>query len=634
MWVFFPAIGEASEAQLASAGGGDIVFSFYPSNIHSAGLLLEGTHVADFQTDAVTLTISSDSSLSVETSEGFFAALGEGALSLDAGLNLIAGEVQLRSEDASLIAKKGSRDTLWLTDAGGKHWFYLDYGHFEQQRQTLHGRYMDVRIAADLADMMGQPALQGYLIGAASLETHFRTPVVLSTGQYPDQPMPDLPLGITSSCPVVAPVWPTVEGFDADIAMLKMDEVSEVARLNSRVAIVPTAYFENIGSADVPWFAQFADTRQVDACCADQGDGACAPYGNDQGGLLVYHLYRFMEGRLEQLGQSQVKHAFNSINTDTDAGSVACRAKNRSGRVVPSGCEDLYQAYSNANQAYLGPRDEIIAHSVIWQRDGSIWDKTGPAAVPDGHCDYLPQTQLYGGQVPCMAPVTDVLDRRLSVPESELLIPGARYFMEAWYLVRDDINVFNSFGRKEINPELNGVWTFAAVSAFGQGPVIDDYLSLQQSYAEQNSKPVAAGNVDIVDTGEGHLQLVTSVIKIAAGQWSYDFALMNIDFDRAIDGFDIPIPPGMNVLETAYFDGDADSGNDWSVSFAEGMVKFQAQDEGILKWGSLISFRFVADRAPAEATAKLEVGLAGTPQTLTIKTLSGVPLIFEDGFEQ
>jgi hypothetical protein len=611
------------------ARGGQISFSFYRSNLSHVGLSLEGTHATDSQTDAVSLGISPTSSLSLDTSEGFFEALIGGELLLAAGLNVVAGKLQLRSEQTRLIPKQGTRDTLWLADAVGKHWFYLDYGHFEQQGQSLHGRYMDVRIAGDLAEMMGEPGLKGYLVGAANLETVITTPLTQSDPQFADQTQ-----GITAFCPVPAPNWPTLGGFDADIAMLKIDEVSEVARLGGRVAIVPTAYFENIGSADVPWFAQFADTRQVDACCADQGDGACAPYGNDQGGLLVYHLYRFVDGRLEQLAQSQVKHAFNSINTDSSAGSVACRAPNRSGRVVPSGCEDLYQAYSNANQAYLGPRDEIIAHRAIWQSDGSIWDKTGPDSVPDGNCDYMPDPQLFGGQVPCMAPVTDALDRRLSVQESELLIPGARYFMEAWYLVRDDINVFNSFGRKEIDPELNGFWTFPAVSAFRQGPVIDDYLELQDASASENIQIITATRSDVVTTAEGHLQLASTATKIIQGQWRYDFALMNIDFDRAIERFDIPVPAGMTVLDTDYFDGDTDTSNDWVVSLQPGVLRFQAPDGVSLKWGSLISFRFLADRAPVEAEAELKVAVAGVPQSLKIKTLTGAPLIFKDSFEQ
>lgn len=276
----------------------------------------------------------------------------------------------------------------------------------------------------------------------------------------------------------------------------------------------------------------------------------------------------------------------------------------------------------------------MIAHNAIWKRDNSIWDKTGPGNVPDGNCDYPPDIQLFGGQVPCAAPAADVLDRRLSVVESELLIPGARYFMEAWYLVRDDINVFNSFGRKEIAPALNSAWSFPAVSAFRQGPMIDDYLSLQSAFADSGSHSILATRVDVVGSGEGHLQLATSVSKIADGQWRYDFALINIDFDRAIDGFDIPVPVGMNVIETDYFDGDADTDNDWVASFPPDLVRFQAPDGVALKWGSLVSFRFVSDRQPVEAEAVLGVAVAGTPQILSIKTLSGVALIFEDGFDQ
>ena len=48
--------------------------------------------------------------------------------------------------------------------------------------------------------------------------------------------------------------------------MLKMDNVDQVDRLGGRVAIVPSATFENIGSGDAPWFSMFtlpADRGQL-----------------------------------------------------------------------------------------------------------------------------------------------------------------------------------------------------------------------------------------------------------------------------------------------------------------------------------------------------------------------------------
>jgi len=602
---------------LDSARGGQLEITFYRGNLRDAGLSTGGTRRLDFQHDLVSIAIGQKGSLDFSTSRGFFKDVESGHLQLHAGLTIDAVGLQLASEHLRLEPRTAPHTTLQLSDAQGMDWLYMDYGHYEIDDGWLYARYMDVRIGRDLAARLGDPSLFGFMVGSALLETRLE--------QFPEA-QPATRTGISSSCPVQDPNWPTLSGFDADIAMLKLDSVNQVAREGGRVAIAPSAYFENIGTADVPWFSQFADSRNVDACCADQGDGVCAPYGNDQGGLLVYHLYRFVDGRLEQLAQSQVKHAFNSINIDTGAGSVACGASSSPGRVVPSGCEDLYQVSSNANQAYLGPREEIVAHSGIWLRDGSIWDLTGPLGEPDGNCDYLPDVLLYGGQVPCQAPVADAMDRRMSVLEAELSTPDARYFIEAWYLVRDDVNIFNSIGRKEITPAFNSAWTFATAAPFQQGPVIDEYLTLQDGNA--------GGMTDVIDSGEGFVQVSSTVTMLADDRWQYDFTLMNFDFDRAIGSFDIPVSAAVSIIETAFFDGDTDSENNWVANTQPALVSFTASDTDELKWGSLVSFRFIADKRPNPGVGTLHVADAGEPSSLNINLLTSTNLIFDDSFEQ
>ena len=605
-----------ADAGLMSARGGQLVVTFYRGNLRDVGLKVNGAHPLNFQHDMATIAISQNSSLDFLTKQGFFKELAGGHLKLDTGLTISAANLQIAIEQLDLKPRESSQATLQLMGQQGEDWFFLDYGHYAREGRWLFARFLDIRIGRDLAARLGDPSLFGFVLGSAVLKTKVDLTLLVESGSA---------AGIGPACPVPDPNWPTLPAFDADIAMLKMEYVNQVARESGRVAIAPSAYFENIGTADVPWFAQFADTRNVDACCTDQGDGVCAPYGNDQGGMLVYHLYRFADGRLEQLGQSQVKHAFNSINADTSTGSVSCRAPNRAGRVVPSGCEDLYQVSSNSDQAFLGPREEIIAHTGIWLRDGSIWDLDGPLNEPDGNCDFLPNFQVFGGQVPCQAPVSDAMDRRLSVPESELSVPGARYFIEAWYLVRDDVNIFNSFGRKEITPAFSGGWTFAAAAPFRQGPVINDFLELQNATTNDMT--------DIVDSGEGFVQVSSAVSIIAPDRWQYDIALMNFDFDRAIDGFEIPLSLAVRVSEAEFFDGDPDSENNWLATIQPGLLRFEAAENDKLKWGSLVSFRFIADQPPNVGRASLHVADPGEPGSLNINMLTSSALLFEDGFE-
>jgi hypothetical protein len=603
--------GEAS-IQTLSTKGGSLALTFYRGNLRDSGLKLEGTSQQDYQHDTATLDILPDGHISYRAVDGYFTNLEDGFLPLDAGLKVSFGNLGLDSAQLRLKPRQSSRDTLLISDQSGTDWFYLDYGHYERLGQRLYARFLDIRISEELARQLGDPLLDGYVIGFATLETNIETP----DGE---------PLGFEEACPVDSPNWPTLDGYESDIAMLKLPVITQVAREDGRVAIATSAYFENIGNADIPWFAQFADSRNVDACCADEGDGPCAPYANDQGGMLVYALYRFVEGRLEQLGQSQVKHAFNSVNLDTPDGSLACRAADRGGRVIPTGCEDLYQVGTNANQWFLGPRDEVIAHKAVWLRAGSIWDQTGPAGEPDGNCDFMPENLLFGGQVPCKAPSLDVMDRRLSVAEHALETPGARYFIEAWYLARDDVNVLNSFGHKEVNPVFTTTWTFPPVAPFQQGPVIEEHKALQGADA--------GDLISSVETTQGQLRIASSVSMLETGTWQYDISLMNIDFDRAVNGFDIPIPDPANLSLAVFFDGDSDTANDWAVTTPPGILRFQAPENISLKWGSMVSFRFIIDREPVVVNASLMVANEGTPSSLSGNILGADRSLFKDGFE-
>ena len=185
----------------------------------------------------------------------------------------------------------------------------------------------------------------------------------------------------------------------------------------------------------------------------------------------MFAFYRLLDGRLEQIGRSAAKHAFNSVNFDSPA-SLPCRFTG-SARVVWSGCEDVYSVFTNASQDFLGPRSEITAHTGEWARVGSIFDTDS-----DGLCDPAFDVGAFFGGRRCRVPAVDALDRRLHVAEVDLALPGARYFMESWYVVRDDINIFNSMGHKEVTPTFASVWTFplADGAAFQQGSVLTQWV--------------------------------------------------------------------------------------------------------------------------------------------------------------
>ena len=237
-----------SVIQVLSASGGQLSLTFYRGNLRDIGLQLEGADRLDFQHDAAQLQILSNTRISFRANNGHFTQLEGGSLTLDSGLIIKTQGLQLESSQLAITPKELTRDTLLLSDAQGVDWFYLDYGHYERRGQSLYARFLDMRISRELAEQLGDPTLYGHIVGFATLETQV-----------------DAPTGVIEACPVEAPNWPTQEGYDADIAMLKLPAVNQIVREGGRVAIAPSAYFENIGNADIPWFAQFADSRNADA---------------------------------------------------------------------------------------------------------------------------------------------------------------------------------------------------------------------------------------------------------------------------------------------------------------------------------------------------------------------------------
>ena len=101
-----------------------------------------------------------------------------------------------------------------------------------------------------------------------------------------------------------------------------------------------------------------------------------------------------------------------------------------------------------------------------------------------------------------------------------------------------------------------------------------------------------------------------------------------LDPEETADGI---ISHGWHVRVTNGTDSNPD--NDWIITTTPGQISFRAPEGVSLKWGSLASFRFVADRVPVETPATLYVAGEGVPTSLAANTLSAVEILFRDGFE-
>ena len=509
---------------------------------------------------------------------------------------------------------------LDIVDRQGHVWFVLDHGHYliEDDGRALALRYMNVRLSAYFAQMLHRPDLNGLVVGGMdAISTLAQTDSVQATCSAP---------------------WPGQSGAQANIKMVYQAVDAEsgspdgihfmrcglpngsggydpctTASTNRYAVFSPDTSLLNVGTAAVPWHKMFT--------------GPFAPYGNDQHPFLIWNLYRInADGSLRQLAASGVKHAFNTINK-----TCGCSDSQNN---YPT-CEDSYSNYSNdiaATQTpnYLGPRSEII-----------------PAAGKFGRCKSVFDPNCLGTQ-DANGGAQDDFQYRVVVPEREItasLQSGANYYFEYWYVVRDQVDIYNAMGYRPISFSKNaqGLWTDSA-GTFVNGPVINAWVN--------PTSPVTGTMNQEMPTSEGRARVAVTTTALGAGLYRYNYAVMNLDFSRAVidaahpnepnlhvlssDGFsalNIPISAGATISNVLFDDADDDGGNDWSMTQTANALHWQAPSSHPLNWGTLYHFAFTANRAPLPAHADLGVATTGSPTSYSTTTLAPLDdVIFSDGF--
>jgi hypothetical protein len=597
--------GQSENRQSWSIDGGSLSLQLYAQLLQDLGIKHAGMTGKNGEVE-FELSIGAQGNLEFLTSNGGFEKFVGGSLPVATALQLNWKAGALPISGLRLVPGDDMPPSLYLQDEQSRRWLRLQYGHYSVVKDRLEVEVMDVRLGPAFADSLGNPDLSGAFVGGARLVSQAkwqsRVPGTEEKG------------GIVN--------WPTEMGFSVDVAMLKMDRIDQIARSGGRVAVAPSAEFENIGNGDAPWFNIFT-VPATETNCLDNGSGACEPYGTDQGGILVFAFYRLANGRLEQIGLSAAKHAFNSINFDTPA-SIPCRFIG-SARVVWSGCEDVYSVLTNANQDFLAPRSEITAHTGEWARVGSIFDLDG-----DGMCDPAFDVGEFLGGRRCRVPVTNILDRRLHIGEGELEVEGARYFMDSWYVVRDDINIFNSMGYREVSPNFSTIWRFPATqgTTFQQGSILTEWVDDATVSANESSQ--------LLNTLEGRARVAMRVEDLGGGRYRYRIAVMNYDLDRQFDSLSLNLPLGAQVTAAEHFDGDpdGDTSNSWPATISASELRWDAAPGDAIDWGVLHTFEFTSALPPINAPVTLGVAEAGPPESFDVTALGLLDdVIYFNGFE-
>jgi hypothetical protein len=514
-----------------------------------------------------------------------FTRLAGGAVPHRGGFELAYPGGRLSLQGFVLASGKEPR-TFEIRTAQGEPVFLGDLAHFKVDRQAgrLQVFNIELRMSPELAGRLGSPRLAGSTIGVLAIDARLVVPGTVFSGTA----VPGKAGAAGAGTPPACGDW----SGQQDVALINIPSVGQAERdeVGARVGITPSAFLKNVGTANVPWQVKFSGNQP--------------PYNTAQHPFLVWSLYRLAGGRIEQLGISDVKHAFLTVNVNCDEG--ACN----DGDILGLGCEDVYGENSNESPESLSFRDEITAHSGTWQSQGSHFDQNGDN-VQD-HPEFNPDPPFA---------------HRMLVQEADLATAGAQYFIEAWYLVRDDIDIFNSMGYRRVVPSFDGgSWSFSLPNAFQQGSALNAWV---------DPDAPGAGNANVVfDTTVGKFRLAVRTTSLGGGQWRYDYALANHDFDRQIGRMSIPLF-GSTAGAFYFRDHDQNAGNDWSTLVTPSSITWTKAAGKGLDWGETFNFGFVSNSPPAVADAGLDPVEGDGPGLFAVSTRvpAAGSLIFGDGFE-
>ena len=526
---------------------------------------------------------------------GNFEAFLDGRMVLGANFQLARNGNTISVDRLVIQRNANDKHGLMLLDGNGMPLFSASHIHVYTQpdRSRLVMERMDVRMSQELADLLGVPEWGGLFVGELALDALLHIPAGAKTD------------GRGSPACDGRPQWST-EGFDVDVELIAMGQVSDRGTVvedgKTFEILTPSARLKNdsnLSAADVPWYTKFT--------------GPFPPHNNDQHPYLIWNLYRISDGRLEQVGVSGMKHAFLTINVSCTINCGNGGIPQADGHILWPGCEDVYGVGNNDSPGDLGPRGGINPRTGLFESTGSFFDQDGNG-VQDNSSS---------------APG----ENRMRVWVEDLQTPDAQYLFESWYVIRDDVNIYNGMGYHPLTPNntSGNNWQYG-LGPFAQGRALDEWVA-------PGGTPASGAMNVLFDQDEiGHLQILARAEEVTEGRWRYTYVVKNYDVDHGIESF--AINANTTVDNWHFHDPDQDDTNEWLNEDSGTQLIFSAPivDDSVvnpLTWGQAYTFGFESDAPPIASTVDIAFGPTARPASVTLDLLAPdvVDAIFLDGFE-
>ncbi|MHC5111994.1 MAG: hypothetical protein ACYTHJ_19195 [Planctomycetota bacterium] len=435
----------------------------------------------------------------------------------------------------------------------------------DQATGALNLYAADVVITNELAAAMGMPSLRGQSIAtlhidAGALWIGGDEPQIIEQQEAPADNLVEVPAGDSNVA---------AAGSGPDMVFCQLYGLQQFGRLGSFVGMALATTSWNVGTEPLVWY-QNPDNRHP---------------------FIVGNVFRLKDDRFEQIGQSWIKHGFCAL--DSSQCTTTCQGTGCT--TLGLGCTDTYGASLNANRNYLGPRHEV-----------DPW--TGDFTYAGSHLD--------------SSHSHNAIDHRLQMHDFDLdpaTNPGASYFGEGYYVCLDDINVMNSIAHKPVtfSGSPGGTWNVGmsgSTTSPIDGPAIYSWPDAQFTTIAQEVP------VQEFVSPDGRCVLGWKVTDLGNNMWHYEYALYNVDMDRKVNSFSIPVTDGTIVTNVdfswVFHHGEPYGNTEWSWNLGGGAITWSTTDNPV-RWGTLYNFRFDANVPPVTAVATLGLFEPGTPGSVT-----------------
>jgi hypothetical protein len=564
LFVYCLSLGAIDAQVVRQVTSGVTAITFDPSALNSAGLAIPLLRPSDASPPGISQFLARPkSNLNVA-----FGANGDvtgvaGRLIHAGSFTVTAGARVLRVRDFQIVRASDASSLLLM--AGTLPLFRMSTTQmaFTPDTETLVLGSTPLRVTSEAATALGISAATDQTIGQIAFTGSTMASTAATLASLPAAPVLPAP-------PLIVP---------SDLTFCELHSLSQFGRDGNAVGLAAATTSWNIGSQKLDWWAE-PDWRH--------------PY-------IVQNLYRIKDDRFEQIGQSWVKHGFFALS---DSQCDTQCSESTDGTSLAPGCTDTYGASTNAAQGSLRPRFEIDP----W--DG-IWTDTG--ALP---------------------PVHNSVDHRLQVDDADLdptRNDNATYFLEGYYVHYQDIEVMNSASWKPttVSGSPGGIWRFV-MSLPGVRPnigfALDAWTGARKSVLAETSPPVKFSSND------GRSLLAAKATQLGSGRWRYVYALLNVDMDRQVASFEIALTANTNITDVAFHaplhngeainapGGIAITNDPWTAATGPTAVTWTTSTNP-LRWGSVYTYSFVADRPPSNVTVTVKPFRGKGAATISATTL-------------